>query len=388
MVYFGIDQLLLSNPSWKHQRIALVTNEAATTYNGIASRKALQDIGFNLVKLFSPEHGLSAKGADGEAIHDGIDELTDLPIISLYGTKLTPTATDLSNIDLIIFDIPDVGVRFYTYLWTLTYVMESCAINKKKLVVLDRPNPLSGNIQLAEGPFLDDLSSSFIGRWSIPIRHSCTLGELARYFNATQHLQVDLEIIACSNWKRDFFEPDWKLPFVGTSPALQSFESILLYPALCFLEATNISEGRGTEEAFQIVGAPWLKHTAISLQLNNLLAEEIYSEPIAFLPVEAKFVGEQCNGIRIAVKNYKEFKPVFLGFLLLKLLKEMHPNNFKWNNYKTNVNPQGDKHLDKLIGITNSEALFELPFPTFLKTITKLTSPSNWESTIDNFLLY
>jgi len=266
--------------------------------------------------------------------------------------------------------------------------MESCAINKKKLVVLDRPNPLSGNIQLAEGPFLDDLSSSFIGRWSIPIRHSCTLGELARYFNATQHLQVDLEIIACSNWKRDFFEPDWKLPFVGTSPALQSFESILLYPALCFLEATNISEGRGTEEAFQIVGAPWLKHTAISLQLNNLLAEEIYSEPIAFLPVEAKFVGEQCNGIRIAVKNYKEFKPVFLGFLLLKLLKEMHPNNFKWNNYKTNVNPQGDKHLDKLIGITNSEALFELPFPTFLKTITKLTSPSNWESTIDNFLLY
>ena len=388
MVYFGIDQLLLSNPSWKHQRIALVTNEAATTYNGIASRKALQDIGFNLVKLFSPEHGLSAKGADGEAIHDGIDELTDLPIISLYGTKLAPTAIDLSNVDLIIFDIPDVGVRFYTYLWTLTYVMESCAINKKKLVVLDRPNPLSGNMQLAEGPFLDDLSSSFIGRWSIPIRHSCTLGELARYFNATQHLQVDLEIIACSNWKRDFFEPDWKLPFVGTSPALQSYESILLYPALCFLEATNISEGRGTEEAFQIIGAPWLKHTAISMQLNNLLAEEIYSEPIAFLPVEAKYVGEQCNGIRIKVKNYKEFKPVYMGLLLLKLLKEMHPNNFKWNNYKTNVNPLGEKHLDKLIGIANSEALFELPFPTFLKTITKLTSPSNWESTIDNFLLY
>ena len=178
MVYFGIDQLLLSNPSWKHQRIALVTNEAATTYNGIASRKALQDKGFNLLKLFSPEHGLSAKGADGEAIHDGIDELTDLPIISLYSIKLAPSAQDLSNIDLVIFDIPDVGVRFYTYLWTLTYVMESCAINKKKLVVLDRPNPLSGNMQLAEGPFLDSSSNSFIGRWSIPIRHSCTLGEV------------------------------------------------------------------------------------------------------------------------------------------------------------------------------------------------------------------
>lgn len=388
MVYFGIDQLLLSNPSWKHQRIALVTNETATTYNGIASRKALQDLGFNLLKLFSPEHGLSAKGADGEAMHDGIDELTDLLIISLYSNKLAPSAQDLSNIDLVIFDIPDIGVRFYTYLWTLTYVMESCAINKKKLVVLDRPNPLSGNMQLAEGPFLDSSSNSFIGRWSIPIRHSCTLGELARYFNATQHLELDLEVVACSNWVRDFFEPAWQLPFVGTSPAIQSFESMLLYPALCFFEATNISEGRGTKEAFQIVGAPWLKHTAISMQLNNLLDEDIHSEPITFLPVDAKYVGEECKGLRIKVKNYKEFKPVYLGLLLLKLLKEMHPNNFKWNNYITNVNPLGEKHLDKLLGIENSETLFDLPFPSFLKTITKLTSPADWESIIDNFLLY
>ncbi len=388
MVYFGIDQLLLSSPSWKYQRIALVTNEAATTYNGIASRKALQDAGYNIVKLFSPEHGLSAMGADGEAIHDGIDELTDLPIISLYSNKLAPTEKDFSNIDLVIFDIPDVGVRFYTYLWTLTYVMESCAINKKKLVMLDRPNPLSGNMQLAEGPFLDSSSISFIGRWSIPIRHSCSLGELARYFNATKYLSVDLEIVTCKNWKRDFFEPDWELPFVGTSPAIQSFESMVLYPALCFLEATNISEGRGTEESFKILGSPWLKHTAISMQLNNILTEDIYCEPIAFLPVDGKYVGEQCNGIRIKVKNYTEFKPVYMGLLLLKLLKEMHPNNFKWNNYKTNVNPLGEKHLDKLIGIENSKTLFDLPFPSFLKTITKLTSASNWPSTINNYLLY
>ncbi len=388
MVNFGIDQLLLSNPSWKHQRIALVTNEAATTHKGIASRKALQDAGYNLVKLFSPEHGLSAKGADGEAIHDGIDELTDLPIISLYGAKLAPTAADLANIDLVIFDIPDVGVRFYTYLWTMTYVMESCALHKKKLVIFDRPNPISGNMHLVEGPFLDNLTNSFIGRWSIPLRHSCTLGELANYFNATQALRVDLEIITCKNWERAFFEPDWQLPFVSTSPAIQSFESMVLYPALCFLEATNISEGRGTEEAFQLMGAPWIKHKAVSMQLNNLLTEDIHCEPITFLPVDGKYVGEQCNGIQIKVKNLKEFKPVYMGLLLLKLLKEMHPQHFKWTTYKTNVNPLGVKHLDKLLGIENSETMFDMPFPNFLKTITKLTSSSNWESSISAYLLY
>lgn len=184
MVKTGIDILLEHTPSWKQSRIGLVTNDAALTGQGIASRKAILDNGFNLVRIFSPEHGLSATGADGAPMKDQKDPLTGLPVISLYGEKVAPAADDLCDLDLLLFDIPDAGTRFYTYLWTLTYCLEVCASTKTTLIVLDRPNPLSGILSLAGGPFLDESNcSSFIGRWSIPIRHSCTLGELALYFN-------------------------------------------------------------------------------------------------------------------------------------------------------------------------------------------------------------
>jgi uncharacterized protein YbbC (DUF1343 family) len=387
-IFFGIDQLLASHPSWKLQKIGLVTNEAAKTYNGIASRKALQDAGFKLVKLFSPEHGLSVKGADGAAMHDGVDELTDLPIISLYGNKLAPTKEDLAELEIILFDVPDAGVRFYTYLWTLTYLMETCATSKKKIIVLDRPNPISGILALAEGPFLEPSCSSFIGRWPIPIRHSCSLGELARFFNETQHIKTSLEIIACTNWNRNNFQPDWTIPFVGTSPAIQSFESMLLYPGLCFLEATNLHEGRGTEKAFQIVGAPWLKNDAVCAQINNILEDEINATPIAYMSKENKYIGKKCNGIHFKVKDQAIFRPIFFGLMLIKLIKELHPVDFAWATYPTNVNPNGTNHLDKLLGIPNSESLFDLPFASFLQWATKLTSSKDWEKMMEPYLLY
>ena len=196
MIHFGIDILLKQNPSWKKKRIGLVTNHAATTNKLIPSRKALLDKGFNIIKLFSPEHGLDVKGADGAKMKDGIDTLTNLPVISLYNRKLAPGKKDLMDIDIILFDIPDIGCRCYTYLWTMTYVAEACAKHKKKLIILDRPNPVSGNLQLAEGPILDEKKcASFIGRWDIPLRHSCTLGELALYFNQSKNIHADIEII-------------------------------------------------------------------------------------------------------------------------------------------------------------------------------------------------
>jgi len=146
----------------------------------------LLDAGFNIVKLFSPEHGLDVKGVDGATIKDGVDALTRLPVISLYNEKLQPDENDLKDIDMVLFDIPDIGCRCYTYLWTMTYVLEACAAYNKKFIVLDRPNPVSGSLRFAEGPMLDEAHcSSFIGRWNIPLRHSCTLGELALYFNAS-----------------------------------------------------------------------------------------------------------------------------------------------------------------------------------------------------------
>ncbi|MBH2005640.1 MAG: DUF1343 domain-containing protein [Sphingobacteriia bacterium] len=387
-VYFGIDQLLKVNPTWKQDKIGLITNEAATSNQGAASRKLLQEAGFNLVKLFSPEHGLSATGADGEAIHDGIDELTDLPIISLYGKKLAPGEEDLYELDLVIFDVPDIGVRFYTYLSTLTYAMQACAAAKKRIIVLDRPNPISGNMELVEGPWLEEACSSFIGRWPMPVRHSCTLGELARYFNVSQQIGAELEIIPCTNWNRNSFQPDWETPFISTSPAIRSFQSMLLYPGLCLLEATNLNEGRGTDFAFQLLGAPWLNNKVLAAQLNNLMAEDLHTEAVTYLPTTHQFAGEQCKGLRFTVKDPNGFKPVFFGMLLLKMIRDSHPREFSWHTYKTNVNPNGLKHLDKLLGIPNSEALYELPFPEFLRKITQLTTIPSWKEDMDPYLLY
>ncbi len=388
MIEFGIDQLLVSNPVWKSERLALLTNEAATTNHGIPSRKALLDKGFQLNLLFSPEHGLDVKGADGKSMPDGADPLTGLPIISLYGHKLSPSEQDLSTIDRVLFDIPDIGARFYTYLWSLTYLMETCAQYGKKLVILDRPNPISGNLDLSEGPVLEEACASFIGRWPIPIRHSCSLGELAKYFVDQRNIQIDLEIIACKNWARNSFQPEWGTNFIGTSPAIQHFDSMILYPGLCLLEATNISEGRGTDRAFRIAGAPWINGKVIANLFNQLGLEDIKAKPIVFQPTEGKYKGQICEGIEFVIQDLNYFQSVSNGLLLINLIKSMYPKEFKWANYPTEVNPTGSNHLDKLIGLKNSEELFNLPLQQFLSRIIKITNHSEWKNEIEPFLVY
>ncbi|RFS13847.1 exo-beta-N-acetylmuramidase NamZ domain-containing protein [Emticicia sp. C21] len=386
MIQFGIDVLLKQNPMWKNKRIGLVTNHAATTNLLKPSRKALLERGFNIIKLFSPEHGLDIQGADGAKMFDGIDQLTQLPVVSLYGDKLRANEKDLADIEILLFDIPDIGCRFYTYLWTLSYVLEACNIFNKPLIITDRPNSISGTLDMAEGPILDENHcSSFIGRWSIPLRHSCTLGELAFYFNKVKGIEDTIEVIRCQNWQRDSFQTDWGIPFIPTSPAMRSFQSSLLYPGLGLLEATNISEGRGTEMPFSIIGAPWLD--------NNLLIEKLFNAnleiiKLAFVPTESKYTGEECKGLRFYVKDTKNFKAVNLGLLLIKLVKDQHPEYFEWKPYPTNVNPTGTKHLDLLLGIPDSESLFELPIKDFEEQIKSLTLAKNWKESIQPYLLY
>lgn len=388
MIQFGIDTILQQNPSWKKQRIALVTNNAATTNQLISSRLALLKNGFNIVQLFSPEHGLDVKGADGSFIHDGTDALTQLPNISLYGNKLQPSADDLQNIDIVLFDIPDIGCRYYTYLWTLTHVLEACAKHKKQLVILDRPNPISGKLDLAEGPLLDeDNCSSFIGRWKMPLRHSCTLGELALYFNSTRSIHANVNVIKCNSWNRDQFQPDWNLDFVPTSPAIKNFNAALLYPGLGLLEATNISEGRGTNQSFEIAGAPWLDASMICSLFNQIQDDCVLTEN-QFIPTGSKFKNDVCNGVQFKIENINTFQPVFTTLLFIKLVKDTHTQYFQWKPYPTNVNPTGTQHLDKLLGIENSESIFDLPFQPFLKTIEQLTQVDDWNRTMQPYLLY
>ncbi|MEN9458756.1 MAG: hypothetical protein RL135_1346 [Bacteroidota bacterium] len=388
-VLFGVDKILISEMvPWKNQRIGMVTNEGATTQNLVPSRLALQKAGFNLKKLFSPEHGISAKGADGAPMLNGVDELTDLPIISLYGPKLAPTVEDLTDIDLILFDVPDIGVRFYTYLWTLSYLLETAAKHQIPLIILDRPNPISGSMHLNEGPWLNPNCASFIGRWPMPIRHGCTLGELALYYNSERNINAPLEIITCQHWNRMMFQLDWGIPFVPTSPAIQRVESTLLYPGLCFLEATNLSEGRSSDFSFEAVGSPWLNADAVAQQINLFIGDELSCRPVHFIPHQNKYAGEQCNGVHFKVNDPLQFKPVFFGLFLIRIIKDLHPDKFEWAPYKTHVNPGGIHHLDKLLGIPNAEELFELPMSIFIQKCTKETKVTDWEAQVSNYLQY
>ncbi len=386
MLAFGIDHILQQEPAWKHTSIGLVTNQAATTNTLVSSRKALLDNGFTITRLFSPEHGLDLTGPDGHAMTDGVDPLTGIPVTSLYGQKLMPSGEDLAAIDTLVFDIPDIGARFYTYLWTLSYVLEAAAKYQKPVVILDRPNPVSGNMQTAEGPMLDKTNASFIGRWPLPVRHSCTLGELALHFNATQQLDVSIEVIQCQGWSRAMFQPDWGIPFVPTSPAIQSFQSMLLYPGLCLLEATNISEGRGTDKAFRVAGAPWINASALAGILHEMGLEDVAVTPVSFTPVDGKYKGLLCHGVCFEVAVPAYFQSVANGLLLIKLIQSMYPRQFSWAPYPTHVNPSGAKHLDKLLGFSNSEMLFDLPLPAFIAAITKHTNCAGWSGSLKHLL--
>ena len=388
MISFGIDEIIHQNPSWKTKRIGLVTSNAATTNNGALSRTALLQAGFNIVLLFSPEHGITATAPDGEAQQNSIDPITGLSVVSLYGPRCMPTTQDLENIEIVLFDIPDIGARFYTYLWTLTYVLEACALNKKECIVLDRPNPVSGNFDAAEGPFLEDTTSSFIGRWNIPIKHSCTLGELALYFNGTKKLGTNLTVIPVKNWDRDSFVSAWGTDFVATSPAIQNHNSMLLYPGLCLLEATNISEGRGSQYSFETAAAPWMQTNEITSFINQSFGDEIKASGISFTPTSGKYANTLCKGIHFEVIDPAYYKPVFFGLLLLHIIRAKHPQHFLWEPYKTAVNPNGENHLDKLLGINNAQKLFDLPLPQFVATCTKITHTPNWQEQMIPYLLY
>lgn len=359
MVQFGVDIILGKAPSAK--RIALVTNDAATTCEGVKTRMALLKAGWNIVLLFSPEHGIDTEGEDGKKMINGVDKLTGLPIVSLYGQHLIPTAEQLVDIDEIWFDIPDVGCRFYTFLWTLTYILEASAFGQKPLLILDRPNPLSGRLSLAEGPLLDEANcGSFIGRWNIPLRHSCTLGELALYFNRTRGIHAPLQIVCCEDWDRNMFFPDCGTSFVPTSPAMQAYESMHFYPGTGLLEATNLSEGRGGPAPFALFGAPWLKVNAEWVRQVNkkLIGATLAIED--FTPSMGEHAGQKCIGLRFYASSLKETRPVWNMLLVLKEVYDNNPQSFKWSTYPTHVNPTGENHLDLLLGVKNSGKTFDL----------------------------
>lgn len=375
----GINSFLQLNGPVKNLRYALVTNDAAFTSDGILSRMALKRNGFNLTKIFSPEHGISVKGADGIYQNHQTDIVSGLPIVSLYGDRLTPSEEDLADIDVVLFDIPDVGCRFYTYLWTMTYVMEACTLYNKQFIVLDRPNPISGSLDMAEGPMLDEANcSSFIGRWSIPIRHSCTLGELALYFTDKRFKILDVKVVPAKNWERDRIIKN----FHPTSPAIQNIETAIVYPGMGLLEGINVNEGRGTDKPFIQFGAPWIKADELRMELKSKNIIGIDVKPCSYAPTNSLYRNETCNGLELKLIDPDKFHPVAFAIELISVLFKLYPQQLKERAYVTNVNLTGGRHLDKLLGIKNAFELLRsnASFETNVS--------DHWPEEIASFLLY
>ncbi len=379
----GINSFLSEAVLYKNKRLALVTNDAAKTTDGILSRVALLKNDFNLVKIFSPEHGITVAGADGAFQNNNTDRFTGLPVISLYGNHIFPTGQDLSDIDIVLFDIPDVGCRFYTYLWTMTYVMESCALYGKQLIILDRPNPIGGNMAMAEGPMLDEINcSSFIGRWSIPVRHSCSLGELALFFSSTKINNPDLKIVRVKNWQRNQMAGTAGFDFIPTSPAIQNISTALLYPGTGLLEGINVNEGRGTDKPFSIFGAPWINADKLMKAFQSKNLPGISVKTCTYTPTDSLYKEEKCSGLELFITEPLKLRPVKTGIEILRTLIHLFPAEIKQRLYSTRANPSGLGHLDKLLGVEN---VFEK-----IKNNTPLLTEvaAEWTGNINSFLLY
>jgi len=334
------------------ERLGLLTNDAARTAADASrlSRTALLDAGVPVVRLFSPEHGLSAAAPDGAGVPGGTDPVTGLPVVSLYGQRMRPAPESLEGLDGVLVDLPDIGTRCYTYAWTMTHVIDACAEAGLPVWVLDRPNPLGGALTGVEGPMLEPEHRSFVGRHVIPLRHGLTIGELARLWQRECRPGADVRVIACEGWRRDWLWPDTGLPFVPTSPAIRRFDAALLYPGLCLFEATNLSVGRGTDFAFEVVGAPWLDAAAVAERLAARQPPGVVVTTDAFTPEAEPYAGQRCEAVRIAVREPVRVRSVALGIALLADIAAHHRGVFTWARYPTAANPIGAGHLERLAG--------------------------------------
>jgi uncharacterized protein YbbC (DUF1343 family) len=314
----------------KGRHVGLVTNHTGVDRDGRSAIDLLSKTeGVTLVALFSPEHGI--RGAVDEKVDDSKDEKTGLPVYSLYGARRKPTAETLKGVDTLVYDIQDVGCRFYTYESTLGGVMEAAAENKIPVMVLDRPNPLGG-VEV-EGPVLDGGRESFVGYHTLPVRHGLTMGELARLFNAERKIGCDLEVIPLENWRRGDFYDHTGLRWVNPSPNLRSLTETLLYPGVGLLETTNVSVGRGTDRPFEWVGAPWIDGTKLATALTKEDLPGVRFVPCRQTPASSTFKGRECDGVQILVDDWSRFRPVRTGVALACALHRLYPNEWQADRY-------------------------------------------------------
>ncbi|MCD6353602.1 MAG: DUF1343 domain-containing protein [Proteobacteria bacterium] len=285
--------------------------------------------GINLVALFGPQHGIWGETQDNMVEWQGFrDERTGLPVYSLYGETREPLPKMLDQLDCLVIDLPDIGARYYTFVWTMALCLRACKKHNLSCIILDRPNPITGTF--TEGPLLEPKFSSFVGLYPLPVRHGMTMGELALYFNQEYSINCDLTVVSMNGWQREMWHDDTGLPWVIPSPNMPAIDTAIVYPGIALLEGTNISEGRGTTRPFEIVGIPGINPYELVKALNKEDLPGVIFRPLYFVPAFQKHQGEVCGGMQIHVAKRDLFLPVITGVAIIKAVYQLYPEIFQW----------------------------------------------------------
>lgn len=309
------------------RRVGLITNHTGVNRSGVSTVELLHKAeNVDLQALFSPEHGIQGV-LDTHNIGDSSDPDTGLKIHSLYGKTRTPTAESLKGLDTLVFDIQDIGARFYTYISTMGNAMKAAAEHDLRFIVLDRPNPING-VDTA-GPVLDDGAQSFVAFHTLPVRHGMTVGELATMFNHEMKIDVDLRVVEVTGWRRSDYFDRTGLLWINPSPNMRSLTEAVLYPGIGLLEYSNLSVGRGTDTPFEVIGASWLDGMLLARELNGAGLTGVCFVPIRFTPDASKFADERCGGVNIVVVDRSQFRPVRTGLEIARCLRRLYPDDWQ-----------------------------------------------------------
>jgi len=331
-VVLGLEKLLQGGTSFRGARLGLVCNQASVDHNYQHAADLLhQHPELDLRALFGPQHGIRGDVQDNmiETEH-GIDRKTGLPVHSLYSETREPTEAMLRDIDVVVFDMQDVGCRIYTFVYTLANCMRAAKKWGKRVVVCDRPNPISGAV--ISGNVLEPEYASFVGQFPIPTRHGMTVAELARMFKDHFNIGCELEVVSMDVWRREYWHDETDAPWVMPSPNMPTLNSATVFPGTVHFEGTQLSEGRGTTRPFELIGAPYIDPDAYAANLNALGFPGVFFRSCGFQPTFQKHSGVSCGGVQIHVKDRKSFEPVITGVALVKLAYDMYPDQFRWKD--------------------------------------------------------
>ena len=327
----GLEVLLARPGRLRGARVGLIANPASVTADLVHASLALRSArGIRLVSLFGPEHGVWANAQDLVELEDSRDPATGLPVHSLYGKTRIPTPEMLAGLDTLVVDLQDVGARYYTFAYTMLHALQACAAYGRRLVVLDRPNPLGGRI--VDGNVLDAEYRSFVGLHPLAVRHGMTLGELALLFRDELGLVVELVVVRMRGWRRGMAFEDTGLPWVSPSPNMPTVDTAFVYPGGCLVEGTNLSEGRGTTRPFELVGAPWIDAWRLARDMEKEHLPGVRFRPAFFTPTFNKHAGRLCAGVQVHVTDRRRFRAFLAYILLIANARRQDPARFAWRD--------------------------------------------------------